>query len=533
MSTELLQQAWQNHQRGALDDAAAGYAQVLLADPRNAQCLFLFGALETQRGNVEEGYARLRAAVEIEPDNLDALNAIGIAARRTGRIDEAVGYLGHAVALDPTDAVIRLNHGTALRERGDLEGAIGAYRAALSQNPQMAEAHNNLANALAANGETGAALPHYQQAIALNPAFVDAHRNFGTASRRMGDMDTAVDHLAEAARLDPTPAALCELADIQLAIDRLEDAEKNFARAAEGDPSLVIAHFGRALALFRKEMPDPAIESLRKTLELDPDHFGAWFNLSAILWNENRHLEAIPALQETLRLDPKNEIAQHLMSSARGETTDAAPDSYIAELFNEYAGRFEQHLVEQLQYEVPWIMRRMYDTATGKQAAKLDRGLDLGCGTGLIGRTFDGVVEAIDGVDIAEKMVEKTRATGRYDDLRAGELVTVLRDLTEEGRRYDLVTAGDVFVYVGRLDTTFERVAKIMNPGGWFFFSVESSDDTDVVLRRSGRYAQSDSYVRELAEAHGFIVAASEPVAVRLELDKPIDGFVYMFRNAQ
>lgn len=531
MSEDRLEKAWQLHQQGALDQAANIYAQVLEAEPTHQRGLFLLGALETQRGRVEEGYQRLSAAANLAPDDLDILNAIGIAARRTGRIDEAVRHLSRAAELEPRDAIIRLNHGAALREQGDLEGAIAAYRAALEINPRMPEAHNNLANALAANGESNEAISHYRQAIDLHPEFVDAHRNLGTAARRTGDMKTAVEHLERAAALNPTPTAQTELADIQLATDLLREAEQNFALAVEADPSLADAHFGRALAQLRQERPEPAIENLRQTTELDRDHFGAWFNLGAILWNENRHLEAIPALQEALRLDPKNEIVRHLMSSVRGETPDTAPDSYIAELFNEYAGRFEKHLVEQLQYEVPWIMRRMYDAVAGKNAEPLSRGLDLGCGTGLIGRAFEGALVAIDGIDIAEKMVEKTLATGRYAHVRAGELVATLRDLEGENRRYDLITAGDVFVYVGRLDDTFERVASILEPGGRFFFSVEGSDDLDVVLRRSGRYAQSDTYVRRLASEHGFTVVAAEPIAVRTEIDRPIPGFVYLLRR--
>ena len=45
----------------------------------------------------------------------------------------------------------------------------------------------------------------------------------------------------------------------------------------------------------------------------------------------------------------------------------------------------------------------------------------------------------------------------------------------EPASSYDLVTAADVFIYVGRLDALCE-VCRLLRPSGLFMFSVESLD---------------------------------------------------------
>ncbi len=45
------------------------------------------------------------------------------------------------------------------------------------------------------------------------------------------------------------------------------------------------------------------------------------------------------------------------------------------------------------------------------------RGLDLGCGTGLSGAAFRGMVDVLTGIDLSTKMIARAKAKGIYDDL--------------------------------------------------------------------------------------------------------------------
>ncbi len=97
-------------------------------------------------------------------------------------------------------------------------------------------------------------------------------------------------------------------------------------------------------------------------------------------------------------------------------------------------------------------------------------------------------------------------------------------------RRYDLILAGDVFIYLGALDAVFAGAARALASGGLFAFSIERTADThDLRLLPSLRYAHSQAYVRRLAQEHGFEWRAAFPAPLREEQQRPIEGlYVYL-----
>jgi predicted TPR repeat methyltransferase len=95
----------------------------------------------------------------------------------------------------------------------------------------------------------------------------------------------------------------------------------------------------------------------------------------------------------------------------------------------------------------------------------------------------------------------------------------------------DVIVAADVFIYVGALEATFAACAEALRPGGLLAFSIERSEGEDVVLQSTLRYAQSDSYVRRLASAHGFAVERGEPSVLRVEHGEPTHGILYVLRR--
>lgn len=47
---------------------------------------------------------------------------------------------------------------------------------------------------------------------------------------------------------------------------------------------------------------------------------------------------------------------RHWLAVLRGETTASAPAEYVAGLFDGYADRFDEHLVETLEYRTPELL---------------------------------------------------------------------------------------------------------------------------------------------------------------------------------
>jgi predicted TPR repeat methyltransferase len=92
------------------------------------------------------------------------------------------------------------------------------------------------------------------------------------------------------------------------------------------------------------------------------------------------------------------------VSGELGEVIDvpsAAPGDYVAKLFDGYADRFDDHLVNALGYQTPrLLMERVRGAlAQGHSAASsvegplmFDHAMDLGCGTGLSGEALRPLV---------------------------------------------------------------------------------------------------------------------------------------------
>ena len=75
-------------------------------------------------------------------------------------------------------------------------------------------------------------------------------------------------------------------------------------------------------------------------------------------------------------------------------------------MFDDYAAKFESHLINELGYKMPFILRETVDSWIGEK--QFQRGLDIGCGTGICGAVFSDAVNLMVGIDVSEKMLQKS-----------------------------------------------------------------------------------------------------------------------------
>ena len=86
---------------------------------------------------------------------------------------------------------------------------------------------------------------------------------------------------------------------------------------------------------------------------------------------------------ELLQRDSDSPEVQHLSAAIHGKNTPKPPDGYVEALFDDYAERFESHLLEKLHYQVPQLITSVVGNRFGPgNLARLC--WDLGCGTGLL-----------------------------------------------------------------------------------------------------------------------------------------------------
>jgi predicted TPR repeat methyltransferase len=276
------------------------------------------------------------------------------------------------------------------------------------------------------------------------------------------------------------------------------------------------------------DRPEQALASYDRALAADPGLAQAWSNRGGILREMKRTEEAAHAFEQAIAHGADPELHRYYLASVSAQPVPAtAPAHYVETLFDDYADEFDTHLVGMLGY--------CAHSTLARYLAALNRGrfrsaLDLGCGTGLCAPFLKPMTERLAGVDLSSQMMDKARALGLYDRLVHADIVAYLRGTDE---RYDLVTAADVFIYVGDLEPVFAALERAMAPDAIFCFSAECAAGEDVAyeLLPSLRYAHSERYLRALAMRHGFDVVQLVRAPIREDQRESIQGmFVYLKR---
>ncbi|MGY3253931.1 putative TPR repeat methyltransferase [Thermostichus sp. MS-CIW-19] len=103
-------------------------------------------------------------------------------------------------------------------------------------------------------------------------------------------------------------------------------------------------------------------------------------------WKQGQVEVASSWFRRALALQPEHRDARYMLAIV-GELPlpDRTPPEWVRRLFDEYAPRFEQHLLEKLNYQGPQAVRQGILAAAGGASPWFERALDLGCGTGLAG----------------------------------------------------------------------------------------------------------------------------------------------------
>lgn len=346
----------------------------------------------------------------------------------------------------------------------------------------------------------------------ISPARV--HFDRAVVALNVGRLDEAERECRRSLTLAPESLAAANTLGIVLVrTGRPDDAIDVFRMLLARRPDFAPALNNLGLLYRQKRRHADALACFQKLLETDPASKEAQFQLAAALVELGRTKEAIAALSETVRRDPKNAHASHMLAALRGRTTDAPPIEFVRSLFDDYAPSFEHHLVKDLAYGIPAVLRRMVGTLGPRRFARM---LDVGCGTGLVAAAFADLADNMIGVDVAPNMVRAAKAKKLYAELHVMEIAAYL--LRPEATGFELVAAADVFIYVGKLDALFGAVAPAMTPGGLFAFSIEraaAGDAGDFVLTPSGRYAHGARYIERLAASAGFEMAARETAVIR------------------
>lgn len=361
--------------------------------------------------------------------------------------------------------------------------------------------------------------------LALTPGRPSILSNLAATRLRLGRPADALAPLEQVLQQAPNDAqARLQLGIAMSALAQHAQALAHFRQCAQTAPQLAAAWLWQGHALRHLERHDEALPCYDQALALDPQMGPAWAARGAILSDRKELALAAQAFEQAISHGADPEVNGFMLASLRGETPPRVPRPYVQGLFDDYAQTFDEHLVGVLNYQAH---STLIETLRSLHGPCFASALDLGCGTGLCAPLLRDYVGRIDGVDVAGLMLSKARERGLYENLDQADLA---KHLHATGRRYELVLAADVFPYVGDLTEVFSGVRRVLEPGGWFCFSVEAAQgDEGLALGTSQRYTHSERYLREHARANGFEVAGVFKGPIREDQRKPIAGmYVYL-----
>ena len=382
-----------------------------------------------------------------------------------------------------------------LHAQSQFEEAARLYREVLAADANHARANHFLGVLLHQRGENIEAERLLRRSIELRPDSAPFHNNFGDMLRTLG---------------------------------RTAESLAMFLRSAELEPKNPIPPLNIGMLLAMRQKVQETIPWLRKTLALKPDQPQATFLLGqALISFPESANEGIALLEKCVRWMPEDANLKFVLAAARGEAPPTAPAQLVQGIFDGYAETFEQHLVEELNYRGPELLRASVDRVTGGSKRRIDV-LDLGCGTGLVGESFRDIAKTLIGVDLSPQMIEKARQKDLYDELEVGDAVAALQS---RANRLDLIVAGDTLIYIGELSALFAAAAAALRAGGLFSFTVETFDGSTFRLTPARRYEHSHIYLRDVATKNGFAIALSEQVVIRRELGNEVPSSVYVLRR--
>ncbi len=531
-----------------------------------------------RQGDVYLGQDRLleavdcyRRALSADPHYLDACIGLGFVLAELRQYTEANRYLQQALAIDSGNADAHFILGTIRQFEEDFSGAIAHFTQAADTNPQLELAHRRLIDVLLVVGETDKAqaciekaltcfptraefwfdvanlhaqksnwedaINSYQRTLAIEPGAVAAHINLANALTNAGQLQPAVDSYRRALAIQPDSfEALSGLGIAYEKMNSLAAAIACFEQAAEIQPGDAMAQLRLGVTHEAQGTLDAAIVCYRKAIALKQDYVLAHQRLGNAFLAKGCIPDAIAAFHAVVKLEPDSPV-KHLVDALSGRASDSPPATYVQQLFDEYADKFNSHLVSELKYSVPEQLVELLRGIDRSDSRKWSV-LDLGCGTGLLGTEVAPLACRLVGVDLSSKMLAKASALDLYDRLMQMDLQEMMKN--EAAQSYDLVAAADVFVYVGKLDALFVEARRVLSPGGLLAFSVESLDALESTvavdesasyrLNPTGRYAHSMQYLRRLAGQCGFDMLIDRQIAVRMDQGKPIAGDLLILR---
>lgn len=455
-------------------------------------------------GRLQEAYSACVRLLSTDPDNVRVLRLAGDVSLRLDRLDLALKRLQRAVELAPSDPQARCALGDVYRRLKRSAEAITEFAAAWRLAPDQPAGFDRLIATCMREGRLEEGVAYFRMGLATD-AYLSASN----------------------AHLVPALAAMGLAGELRASAGARQPI----------DPVVLVACSALGTAANRLRNAPAAQRVCRNGNAVDPTCSTIYLDLFTALFEHERYAEALACMQALATVEPENPTAKHAIAALTGVPLDRAAPEYCARLFDAAAHKFESHLVGKLKYDVPGKLANLVRQLVNPPDRAWDI-LDLGCGTGLVGQSFEAFARTLVGVDLSGAMLEVAAKRRIYTRLAKADIVDFL--CGEAPAQYDAILAADVYIYLGKLDSVFEGARRSLRSHGRVIFSIEAlqgaavasaTPGTDYALTISGRFAHAPEYIERLAARHELTIERKMQTILRTEGLKPAAGWLYVLRR--
>ena len=274
--------------RGALDQAAASFREVLTERPDEAAPRIWLASIYIDQGRLGEAEPLLDAALQRDPQSTAALFHLGRLALARRDFPRAISLLETALRHDPAAAALHYPLAMAYRGTGRQADADAQLRLRDQRNSEVAPPD-----------------PLWEHLAGLLEG-PQAFEVRGTEALNRGEWTKAVESFRAGVDQAPdNPLLRHRLATALFMTGKVDDAEREFADVLRRSPDYAPAHYSLAVLLESRGRDAEAIDRYAAAVKYQPGYAQARLRLAGALRRSGRASDALEQYEEILRLDPR------------------------------------------------------------------------------------------------------------------------------------------------------------------------------------------------------------------------------------
>ncbi len=254
----------------------------------------------------------LKKVAELKPNDLETKMVLAEVLTKGRAFAEAASTYKNITETDPESDEAYLKMGTVYIEMRNWKEAIPPLEKAVELNPDNADAYYNIGVAYEELKDYEKAIENYKKYIESEPQDLkDTYLRLGIGQLEAEQFEGAADSLKHAVELNPENDNLkYRLAETYKKIGKYEEASSIYLTLAQNNPDNAQFYYNMMVRMYDEaNMPDKAIESAKKLIEVEPNSPDAYYNVGYMYMRQDRFNEAIPLFEKAIELDPELEYA--------------------------------------------------------------------------------------------------------------------------------------------------------------------------------------------------------------------------------